>query len=111
MNANWVYGTGQAYTLPEARYEVQQPTGQSIPYVHVSEKNAYRLPAYHRMDLGITRDFRWGGVGGQIVFSVFNVYNRRNVWYRSFDATEPEIQVQDVLLQPILPSVGFRFNI
>lgn len=110
LNANWVYGTGQAYTLPEARYEVQQPTGQSIPYVHVSEKNAYRLPAYHRMDLGITRDFRWGGVGGQLVFSVFNVYNRRNVWYRSFDATEPEIQVQDVLLQPILPSVGFRFN-
>ena len=68
------------------------------------------MPAYHRMDLGITRDFKWGGVGGQMVFSVFNVYNRRNVWYRSFDATEAEIQVQDVLLQPILPSIGFRFN-
>ena len=110
LNANWIYGTGQAYTIPEARYEVQQPTGQTIAYVHVSEKNAYRLPAYHRLDLGVTRAFNLGGVDGKLVFSVFNVYNRRNVWYRSFDATEPEILVQDVLLQPILPSVGLRFN-
>ncbi len=110
LNLNWVYGTGQAYTIPEARYEVQQPTGQTIPYVHVSEKNAYRLPAYHRLDLGVTREINLGGVEGELVFSVFNVYNRRNVWYRSFDATEPEVLVQDVLLQPILPSVGLRFN-
>lgn len=110
LNFNWVYGTGQAYTIPEARYEVQQPTGQTIPYVHVSEKNAYRLPAYHRLDLGVTREINLGGVEGELVFSVFNVYNRRNVWYRSFDATEPEVLVQDVLLQPILPSVGLRFN-
>ncbi len=110
VNLNWVYGTGQAYTIPEARYEVRQPTGQTFAYVHVSEKNAYRLPAYHRMDLGVTRDLNLGGVEGQLVFSVFNVYNRRNVWYRSFDATEPEVLVQDVLLQPILPSIGLKFN-
>lgn len=110
LNLTWVYGTGQAYTIPEARYEVQQPTGQTIPYVHVSEKNAYRLPAYHRLDLGVTREIKLGGVEAELVFSVFNAYNRRNVWYRSFDATEPEVLVQDVLLQPILPSVGLRFN-
>ena len=77
--------------------------------MHVSEKNAYRLPAYHRMDLGMTRGFNWGGLEGQLVFSVFNLYNRRNIWYRTYEASEDEILFQDVLLQPILPSVGFKF--
>lgn len=111
VNLNWVYGTGQAYTIPDGRYEVIQPNGQSISYVSVSDKNAYRLPDYHRLDMGITRDFSLGGTSGEIVFSVFNLYNRRNIWYRSFDATEEEIQVQDVLLQPFLPSIGFKFKL
>ena len=109
-NLTWVYGTGQAYTIPESRYTVVQPGGQAISYVHVSEKNAYRLPAYHRMDLGLTRDFHTGRYSGQFVISLFNVYNRRNIWYRTYDATEEEIQFQDVLLQPFLPSIGFKFN-
>jgi len=111
INTNWVYGTGQAYTIPESRYEVVQPGGQSITYVHVSEKNAFRLPAYHRMDLGLTKDLRIGSFESQFVLSIFNVYNRRNIWYRSYDANEEEIQFQDVLLQPILPSIGFKFKL
>ena len=110
FNFNWVYATGQAYTIPDSRYTVIQPSGQTIPYIHVSEKNAYRLPAYHRMDLGITRDFLIGEeIAVQLVLSVFNVYNRRNIWYRTFDATEETVEFQDVLLQPVLPSIGFKF--
>lgn len=108
VNANWVFGTGQAYTIPESQYTVVQPSGEEISYVHVSGKNAYRLPAYHRLDAAVTRDFRFGDFGGQVVLSVFNVYNRRNIWYRTFDVSEEEIQVQDVLLQPMLPSIGLR---
>jgi hypothetical protein len=110
LNANWVFGTGQAYTIPESQYTIVQPSGEEISYVHVSGKNAYRLPAYHRLDAAITRDFQFGDVGGQIVLSVFNVYNRRNIWSRTFDVSEDEIQVQDVLLQPMLPSIGFRLG-
>ncbi len=110
-NLTWVYGTGQAYTIPDSRYTVVQPSGQSISYVHVSEKNAYRLPAYHRMDLGATRSFRIAEMECQMVVSLFNVYNRRNIWYRSYDATEGEIEFQDVLLQPFLPSIGIKFRL
>ena len=110
-NLTWVYGTGQAYTMPESRYDVTQPSGQTISYVHVSEKNSYRLPAYHRMDLGLTRDFSIGDMGCQMVINVFNAYNRRNIWYRTYDATEEEILFQDVLLQPILPSIGLKFRL
>ncbi len=110
VNLNYVYGTGQAYTVPDSRYTVTQPSGQTTSYIHVSEKNAYRLPAYHRMDLGITKDFLIGEKAAvQLVISVFNLYNRRNIWYRSFDATEEIVEFQDVLLQPVLPSIGFKF--
>ena len=109
LNLNWVYGTGQAYTIPDSRYTVTQPNGQTTSYIHTSEKNAYRLPAYHRMDMGITKDFYLGEARAQLVLSVFNLYNRRNIWYRTFDATEEIVEFQDVLLQPILPSIGFRF--
>jgi ferric enterobactin receptor len=110
LNSNWVFGSGQAYTIPESQYTVVQPSGEEISYVHVSGKNAYRLPAYHRLDASISRDFKFGSLGGQVLLSVFNVYNRRNIWYRTFDVSEEEIQVQDVLLQPMLPSLGFKFN-
>ncbi len=110
LNFNWVYATGQAYTIPDSRYTVTQPSGQTISYIHVSEKNAYRLPAYHRMDLGITKDFLIGEkTAVQLVLSVFNLYNRRNIWYRTFDATEEIVEFQDVLLQPVLPSIGLKF--
>ncbi|MDP6778386.1 MAG: TonB-dependent receptor, partial [Candidatus Latescibacteria bacterium] len=109
-NLTWVFGTGQAYTIPESRYEVTQPSGQTIPYVHVAGKNSYRLPAYHRMDVGLTKAFRVGETTAELMLSVFNVYNRRNIWYRSFDASEDEILFQDVLLQPILPSIGIKFR-
>ena len=110
VNANWIYATGQAYSLPESQYDVVQPGGQSLSYVHVSDKNAYRLPAYHRLDFGLTKDFRVSNYAAQFVVSVFNAYNRRNLWYRTFDATGDEVEVQDVLLQPILPSIGLKFK-
>jgi hypothetical protein len=76
----------------------------------VAGKNSYRLPAYHRMDVGLTKAFRVGETTAELMLSVFNVYNRRNIWYRSFDASEDEILFQDVLLQPILPSIGIKFR-
>ena len=98
------HGTG--YTIPESRYEVVQPRRPVDLFdVHVSEKNAYRLPAYHRMDLGITKDFRFGGVESQFVISVFNLYNRRNIWYRTYDVSEEEVVFQDVLLQRFCPAL------
>ena len=78
--------------------------------MHVAGKNTYRLPAYHRMDLGLTKAFHVGPNTAELVLSVFNVYNRRNIWYRSFDASEEEVLFQDVLLQPILPSIGIKFR-
>ena len=109
-NANWVYGTGQAYTIPESQYTVVQSSGEATTYVHASGKNAFRLPSYHRLDAAVTRDFQFGEHTGQLVLSVFNVYNRRNIWYRTFEVSDEEILVQDVLLQPILPSIGIRMG-
>ena len=87
-----------------------QSSGEATTYVHASGKNAFRLPSYHRLDAAVTRDFQFGEHTGQLVLSVFNVYNRRNIWYRTFEVSDEEILVQDVLLQPILPSIGIRMG-
>ena len=49
LAASWVYYTGDAVTFPSGKYEVN---GEILPYY--TERNGYRMPDYHRMDLGLT---------------------------------------------------------
>ncbi|HDP74918.1 MAG TPA: hypothetical protein ENN49_03450 [Bacteroidales bacterium] len=48
LSANWIYSTGQTYTQPTGRYEIDNIT------IHIySERNAKRYPDYHRLDLAV----------------------------------------------------------
>jgi hypothetical protein len=49
LSGNWVYFTGTPVTHPVGRYDFQ---GGVLPIY--SERNADRLPDYHRMDLALT---------------------------------------------------------
>ncbi len=49
LGANWVYTTGSPVTFPTGRFQI----GQTIAPVY-SDRNAYRLPDYHRLDLSLT---------------------------------------------------------
>lgn len=51
------------------------------PYALLGEKNAARLPTYHRLDVSVTYRFTLGPVKGSVGFSVINVYDRRNIFY------------------------------
>lgn len=121
LNRNWklssvfVYGTGNATTLPERFYLVEGVLTQEY-----SKVNAYRLPAYHRLDLAATysptprrpdRRFR-----NEWVFSIYNVYSRLNPYFIYFDQTGSaydgtlEVESLQVSLFPILPSVTWNFR-
>ncbi len=45
----WVYGTGNAITIPTSYYVIDG----NITYDY-SDRNAYRMPAYHRLDISAT---------------------------------------------------------
>ena len=77
-SANFSFNSGRAITLPEYKYQVG--TNWVIEY---SDRNKYRLPAYHRLDLSISLDEslrlrkKWKG---SWTFSVLNVYGRKNAY-------------------------------
>jgi len=85
FSGTWVYGSGRPFTGPESEYVVELLDGTSFSYIHVGGKNAERLPAYHRMDLGATRRFESDRFFYELNVSAFNAYGRNNVWYRKFD--------------------------
>lgn len=49
FGAVWVYGTGNAITIPTSYYVLDG----NVTYEY-SDRNAYRMPAYHRLDVSVT---------------------------------------------------------
>ncbi len=106
FSATWVYATGKPYTSPVGGYEITLLDGSVNSYVSVGEKNAYRLPDYHRMDVSINYGWDWGAkTKAEVGLSVFNFYNRTNVWYKTYNIVEDELIVTDV------NTIGFTPNL
>ncbi|HKL07983.1 MAG TPA: TonB-dependent receptor [Bacteroidales bacterium] len=108
--ANWVYSTGSPVTFPVGRYEY----GNMIVPIY-SDRNKYRLPDYHRLDLSVTYKFgvdKTRGLRSELNLSVYNVYNRKNTWMITFsqDDKDPNVtNAEKIYLFPILPSVTYNF--
>lgn len=112
IGLNFVYATGRAVTYPDGRYTYQ---GISIPkYV---SRNQARLPSYHRLDLSMTLDskkneFRkWQS---SWVFSIYNVYSRRNAYSINFTQSEEDFNQTLIsrlsILGSIIPAVTYNFE-
>ena len=84
----FTYATGQAYTQPEAQYQlVNPPYTSGTPDVFVSDFNAARLPPYHRFDVGVRRTGSFFGIGQyEAQVQLVNAYGRRNIWFYFFEA-------------------------
>ena len=76
FGANFVLQTGQPVTYPNSQYYY---AGIVVPSYGLRNEN--RLPAYHHLDVSATltptknQDRNWKG---EWVFSIYNVYNRKN---------------------------------
>ncbi|MTI30875.1 TonB-dependent receptor [Xanthovirga aplysinae] len=101
----WIYATGKPYTAPVGGYELTMLDGNQISYISIGEKNAFRLPDYHRLDLSATYGFNLGKGKADVGLSVFNVYNHQNVWYKTFEVLEEDVITTDV------NTIGFTPNI
>jgi hypothetical protein len=109
VSALFVYYTGNAITFPSGKYIINGQT-----QLLFSERNGYRMPAYHRMDIGVTWlrkntekfESSWN-------FSLYNVYGRENAYTIDFrqNADNPNVTeaVQTSLFRWI-PSVTYNFK-
>lgn len=87
VNLTFTYNTGRPITYPEQVFEYQGQ--QAILY---SDRNKYRLPDYHRLDLSISYDenLKLNAKGkGSWSFSLINVYGRKNAYTVFYKKEEP----------------------
>ena len=122
LSCTWVYGTGNAITLPVAQYDAAPHNPAQIDnysqYNFIGfrndygEKNSFRMAPYHRLDVGIqftkvkkryTRTFE---------LSFYNAYNRWNpfFYYIERGVTATQNKLMQVTLFPILPSVSWSWK-
>ncbi|MBN1186590.1 MAG: TonB-dependent receptor [Bacteroidales bacterium] len=106
LSAAFIYATGKPYTAPESEYQLVLLDGTTYNYIHVSDKNSKRLPDYHRLD--VSANYNWEGIRtmNTLSFSVFNVYNHKNIWYKEFDISEDEVSSTDVVLLGVTPNIS-----
>ena len=109
VSANWVFYTGDAVTFPAGKYSID---GQTVFYY--TERNGYRMPDYHRLDLGATwllkQRKRWTS---ELAFSLYNAYGRENAYTINFrdnpdDASKTEA-VRYALFK-FIPSITYNFK-
>jgi outer membrane receptor for ferrienterochelin and colicin len=110
-SATWVYATGLPVTFPTGRAVI----GNAIIPIY-SNRNAYRMPAYHRLDVSVTlkgkakEGKKWHGEWN---LSVYNVYNRHNAWAINFtpDAQDPNVTyAEKTYLFAIIPALTYNFK-
>jgi hypothetical protein len=100
------YGSGQPLTLPAAVYTYRDINGRTFDTLLDGEKNASRLPAYHRLDVGITGSYPYRGWQIEPELQIVNLYDRKNVYIRSYDMTKNPATYRDVTMLPLLPTAG-----
>ena len=110
LSGTFIYATGKPYTAPESVYELTLLDGTDYQYIHVSDKNSLRLPAYHRLDLSASYTWKGRKTEQAISLSVFNLYNRKNIWYKEFEIEEDVLTVTDVVLLGTTPNISFRIS-
>jgi len=116
VSALWVYQTGNTMTIPIGYYFYM---GSYI--TEFSERNAYRMPPYHRLDIAVNwtiakkKRFETG-----LNFSIYNVYNRKNPFFifletsTNFDENSNDFSINSKAYQmslfPIIPSAMWWFK-
>jgi CarboxypepD_reg-like domain/TonB-dependent Receptor Plug Domain len=109
VSATWVYNTGSAVTFPSGKYTINGNTE-----FYYTERNGYRMPDYHRLDLGATRYFTKSNKReSSLNFSLYNAYGRKNAYTIDFqdDPNDPaKTQVVKTYLFTFIPSITYNFK-
>lgn len=105
FSATWVYYTGNAVTYPVGKYEMD---GQTMYYY--TDRNADRMPAYHRLDLGATWNI---SDNSSWSFSLYNAYGHDNAYmidFRNNEADPTRTEAVQTTLFKYIPSVSYNFK-
>ena len=109
LSADWIFYTGDAVTYPSGKYRVDNEV-----YFYYSERNFYRMPNYHRLDIGATKQLKRGKrFSSELNFSVYNAYGRANAYQISFRESETDPDKTEAVrtsLFTFVPSISYNFK-
>jgi len=111
LSSNFVYSSGSPVTFPTGRYEYN---GVVVPVY--SDRNGERLPNYHRMDLSLSlkpKKNERRNLKSEWVFSIYNVYNRKNAFAINFkqDEVNPRLTyAEKSSVFSLVPSVTYNIK-
>ena len=109
LNAAWVYYSGQAFTAPSAKYQLDENW-----VYYYAERNGYRAPATHRLDVSatLTTVTPKTHTTREWAFSIYNLYNRKNPYLINFEDGNDGSGTRAVQysLFGIVPSVAFTLK-
>jgi hypothetical protein len=122
IGASWVFRTGQAYTMPTGVYSFSDPS-YNDPFSYwfyekyqYTERNGFRLPSYHRLDVNFMYKYEWFGIPFELAINIYNLYNQKNpfAWYITSEWDERTMEskkvVKQITLFPIIPTIGINFK-
>jgi len=111
FSASFIFGSGQTFTEPSYKYNISLLDESNLTFIGVGPKNGSLLPDYHRLDISAHHVFNINKkTKGDIGLSIFNLYNRLNVWYYEyqFDYVPYERQIKKYL--GIVPNISFKLS-
>lgn len=115
FGATWVLASGQAFTMPVGQYALKPGFWSQIHYDY-PQRNNYRLPAYHKLDLSFQYEYTWFEQPWIFSINIFNVYNRANAFAHYIDnefdpsTGQGKKVVKQLSLFPIIPTFGLQFK-
>ncbi|MEK6782994.1 MAG: carboxypeptidase-like regulatory domain-containing protein [Bacteroidota bacterium] len=110
FTGGFTYRTGRPITLPLSAFSVDNFTVSSF-----SDRNQFRIPDYHRLDLGFVAEGNhkrkkiWDGTW---TFSVYNIYARKNPYSIFFKEVRPGIlrPYRLAIIGTALPSISYSIK-
>ena len=114
-SATWVFSSGNVGTLAMQRF-VDPETGVQSSYIE--HRNNFRMPAYHRLDVGVNFHKQKEHGVRTLSISVYNLYNRQNPFmvYRSsshsytLNGKHYNSALVQLSLFPIIPSLSYNYK-
>lgn len=110
LSANWIFYTGDAVTYPSGKYRIDDEI-----YFYYSERNGYRMPSYHRLDIGATKQLKKGKrFSSELNFSIYNAYGRANAYQINFRESKDDPTKTEAVktsLFTFVPSLSYNFKI
>lgn len=125
LSTTWVYGSGNAISLPEGRFFHEDIIGTTDPVAFfnviplVRNRNSFRMAPYHRWDIGLVYKLKPRHGESDLTFSIYNAYNRLNPFFIYFETvtTNPDgtgaivgFRAKQVSLFPVIPSITYNFR-